>query len=297
MTAQSIILVIVQASIILTVLGCALQAKLQDILFLIRRPRMLLRSLISMNVIMPLLAGLIASLSNLTPAVKIALVAIAISPVPPFLPVKQMKIGGNASYILGLLSTTMVLSIVLVPITLNIFARLFDISTGLSGLSVAEIVFFSVLLPLLIGVLVNELRPAWASRWAQPVSLLGKILLLMGFLPILFLTWPQMMSLIENGTLVAMLGFILVGLAAGHWLGAPHHDEQVVLALSTATRHPGIALAIAQAAYPEEKLAGAAVILYLLVNAIVTIPYMKRFTAPQPKATHVSSNLLHRFGR
>jgi BASS family bile acid:Na+ symporter len=48
-----------------------------------------------------------------------------------------------------------------------------------------------------------------------------------------------------------------------------------VLALSTASRHPGVALAIAHANFPDEKLAPAAVLLYLIVSGIVSLPYLR----------------------
>ena len=47
-----------------------------------------------------------------------------------------------------------------------------------------------------------------------------------------------------------------------------------MLALSTASRHPGVAIAIAHATFPGEKLTVAAVLLYVLLSAAVSIPYL-----------------------
>jgi BASS family bile acid:Na+ symporter len=44
--------------------------------------------------------------------------------------------------------------------------------------------------------------------------------------------------------------------------------------LSTAVRHPAVALAIESAIFPEEKLVPAAVFLYVILNIIVSIPYL-----------------------
>jgi BASS family bile acid:Na+ symporter len=66
-----------------------------------------------------------------------------------------------------------------------------------------------------------------------------------------------------------------LGLAVGHLFGGPNPEDRTVLALSTATRHPGVALAIAGANAPGgNKTVLAAVLLYLIVNAIVSIPYV-----------------------
>jgi len=59
--------------------------------------------------------------------------------------------------------------------------------------------------------------------------------------------------------------FVVAGLVVGHLLGGPPRDQASVLALSSACRHPMMALTIASANFPDERF-GAAVLLYLLVN-------------------------------
>jgi BASS family bile acid:Na+ symporter len=93
-------------------------------------------------------------------------------------------------------------------------------------------------------------------------------------LPILFTAWPTIVSLTGDGTIIALATFVLVGLAVGHLLGGPDPEDRSVLALSTASRHPGVALAIAHATFPEQQLVLAAVLLYLLVSALVPMPYL-----------------------
>jgi BASS family bile acid:Na+ symporter len=72
---------------------------------------------------------------------------------------------------------------------------------------------------------------------------------------------------------VALAIFIVIGLAVGHVLGGPDPESAGVLALSTACRHPIIAMTIAAANFPEERF-GAIIILYLLVNIVLSIPYI-----------------------
>jgi BASS family bile acid:Na+ symporter len=83
------------------------------------------------------------------------------------------------------------------------------------------------------------------------------------------------MALLGNGRVLSITAFVVIGLGVGHWLGGPDPEDRTVLALSTASRHPGIALAITTTNFPEEKLATGAVLLYLLVSAIVVPPYLK----------------------
>src|SRR4051812_18920624 len=90
----------------LVILGLGLHATLRDATYVLRRPALLVRSLVSMDVAMPLFAAGLAAFFNLGPAVALALVALALSPVPPYVPI-QAKSGGE-SYAIGLLVVTTV---------------------------------------------------------------------------------------------------------------------------------------------------------------------------------------------
>jgi BASS family bile acid:Na+ symporter len=83
-----------------------------------------------------------------------------------------------------------------------------------------------------------------------------------------------MISLIGNGTILVMIVLAVVGLAAGHLLGGPDLEDRTVLALASSVRHPGIAIAIAHANFPDQKLAPAAVLLYVIVSGIASRPYL-----------------------
>ena len=72
---------------------------------------------------------------------------------------------------------------------------------------------------------------------------------------------PKAMPLIGNGTLLAMLVFCLIGLGVGHLLGGPAPRDRAMLALSSAARHPGVAMAIATANFPDQTLVFPAVLL------------------------------------
>jgi len=264
----------VKVSVCLTVFALGLGASHQDLWYLFRRPAQLAKSLLAMNVVMPILAAALAAAFGLRPAVKIALVALAVSPVPPALPGKQLKAGGRVSYAIGLLTAAALLAIVFVPASVELLGRAFAKDVHVRPAAVARLVLISVLIPLAAGVALRAVAPALAGRIARPISLVSTSLLVVAALAVLAGSWRAELALVGHGTLAALAVFILVGLAVGHLLGGPDPDDRTVLALSTASRHPGIALAIAGAAFPGEKLALPAVLVYLIVGAIVSIPYV-----------------------
>jgi BASS family bile acid:Na+ symporter len=73
---------------------------------------------------------------------------------------------------------------------------------------------------------------------------------------------------------LALGAFALVGVIAGHILGGPDPENRPVLALATSTRHPAVALAISHVNFPNQKLAGALVLVYLVLSTILAAPYL-----------------------
>ena len=270
MNLATLIPLAMKASIILLVFVLGLNVRPQDAAYLFRRPGKLMRSLLSMNVVMPLFAAGVVAAFELHPAVEIALIALAVSPIPPLLPRKSLKAGGEASYTFGLLVAAALLAIVFVPVAVDLLGIAFGRPARISPAAIAQLVLLTVIGPLAAGRVVRWVAPGFSERMAKPVSMGATILLFASVLPVLFTAWPAIVSLIGNGTVVAIAAFILVGLAAGHLLGGPDPDDRTVLAFCTAFRHPGVAIAIAGANFPGQKLVSAAVLLYLLVSAVVS---------------------------
>jgi BASS family bile acid:Na+ symporter len=264
-----------KTSVAVMVFGLGLSSTFDDTSYLFRRPSEFVRSLLAMAIIMPLVATVLAAAFDLYPAVKIALIVLAVSPVPPLLPKKQRNAGGRASYAVGLLVAAALISIVSVPVAVELLGRGFGTASHhISFLAVVRLVMMTVLGPLLTGILFRSVAPAFAQRIVRPMSLIATLLLFSCAFAVLFSAWEPIVSLIGNGTIVALAAFIVIGLIAGHLLGGPDAEDRDVLALATAARHPGVALAIASANFPEQKLASAAILLYLVLSAILSIPYV-----------------------
>ena len=104
-----------QVSVVTTVFGFALNATWNDLLYLVRRPGLLIRSLLSVFVVMPVRALFAVRWFDFRPTTEIVVIALAISPVPPLLPMKQTKAGGSVSYGLGLMMILALVSIVAIP--------------------------------------------------------------------------------------------------------------------------------------------------------------------------------------
>jgi BASS family bile acid:Na+ symporter len=95
-------------------------------------------------------------------------------------------------------------------------------------------------------------------------------LLIAGALQVLIAAAPAMAALVGDGSLLAITALVVCAIAAGYALGGSSEHERSTLAIATAMRHPGIALAIASFNVPEAANVGAAVLLYVLASVVLT---------------------------
>ena len=170
MNAQAIVGLALKASIMMTVFAFGLESGTEDLLYLLRRPRLLIRSLTAMFVVMPLFVLLMTKVVSFNPVVVIALIALSISPVPPLLPKKVNKSGGLAPYGIGLMVTAATLSIGYIPLATYLLGKYFNRPLSMDPGAVAKLVVSSVLIPLAVGIVFRRLAPTTAKRIANPSS-------------------------------------------------------------------------------------------------------------------------------
>lgn len=280
MTIAEFIPILINVSIALVILGLGLEASLGDAAHLVRHPGLLVRSMLSMNVAMPVFATLLVMLWDLDPVIKVTVVALALSPVPPFLPRSEIKAGGVTAYVVSLLVVTTLLSVAVVPLGSSLIERVFGIDGSIPIGKIAWSLALTVTGPLIVGMIVHDVAPGVAKAMARPVSTIGLLLLVVGFLPVLFTQWGVLWSMVGNGTLFVLTIFAVVGLTIGHLLGGPEPANRAVLALSTASRHPGVAVAVVSAYLPHQATVLSVVLWHLVVGAIIAAPYVKWMHLP-----------------
>jgi BASS family bile acid:Na+ symporter len=284
MSAAAVIMLALKASLALTVLAVSLNTRPGDATYLLRHPLLLLRSFVAMNVVMPFVALWFTMVFALAPAVKLALITLAISPLPPFLPNKAIRSDGDSAYVVSLLTTMAALSIIVIPLTIEFFGALFDLPLTIRPAAIANIVGNGILLPVALGVGVRWLAPVLAEKLVKPTRIVAGVLLISGLIPLVKQAWPSMGAVVDDGTLFAIVGITVIGVAVGHTFGGPSRDARSVLALATACRHPAVAIAVATTMFPNEKLVGAAVLADLFIAAAVTMPYVRMSRRAIPSA-------------
>ena len=175
-------------------------------------------------------------------------------------------------------------AIVVMPLELLVLQTVAGRHLEMASGAVVRVVLMSILLPLAAGMAVRSVVPRVADWIEKPLGLMTNVLLPLSILVLLVAAGPAIWELMGDGTLIAIIAFVIVGFGVGHVLGAPDADHSVVLAMSTACRHPAVALSLAAANFPGERF-GATILLCLLVGLIAGMPYVawhRRHPGPPP---------------
>lgn len=269
MDVKALLPLLVQASLILLVAGIGLQSRWSDITATFHQPRLLVRAMIAVNVVVPLVAVVAVLLLPIAPAIKAGIVLMAVSPMAPFAPGKMLKSGAENAYVLGVYVALILAAVIVVPLTVALIGafapRAITMPIGIVGMFVLT----SVLLPLAAGLLLGQLLPRQAPLLARIANIIAYAILIPVVVLGLYKAGGAIMALIGDGVLVAILATVVVGLAAGHWLGGPAANHRVALANAAVTRHPGLAGLIAHRNFEDSRVM-LAVLLFLLTSIVVS---------------------------
>ena len=271
MGLEQFVRIAIAISVMLSGIALGLRYVMGEAGYLLRKPGLLAKSLITMNVFMPVIAISLVTALNLKVPVKVALVAMAVSPVPPLLPGAQLNLTSRA-FLYGIVAFSAVCSAVLVPVTVGVFTGYLHVGAA----NVAEVilvVLVTVLLPLAIGIGIQWVGKGRTKLLAASVYKLGTALLAVASACELVIEWPTIRSLLGDGTVIAIVAFSVIGLLLGHLLGGPDPEDRTVLALATASRHPGVAMVIGAASFSSPRLVTASVTLAVVVTTIAMLPY------------------------
>ncbi|MBK6864216.1 MAG: hypothetical protein IPG91_11905 [Ideonella sp.] len=267
----AILLLLLKACVGLIIFAIGLDSTADDALFLVRRPGLLLRSLLAMYVLVPLAALALVGWMDLAPGVELGLLVLAASAGAPLLPRKLLRIGDGA-YTFSLVLLSSLLAIVVVPAWLALLGPFFRTPLELSAGDVAWLLAKSFLLPLAVGMALRRAAPGFAARWATRLIGLAGMVLTACALLLLALHW-DVLIVANYGGVFALMALVALALAAGHLMGGPGADDRTALAVACASRHLGVAVLVA-ASLPGPRTA-AILAVYIVASAVVTLPYLR----------------------
>lgn len=163
-------LMLLNAILSIVMFSIALDLKPSDFGALIRTPRALLTGMVSQFVVLPVLTFLLLLATNPQPSIALGLILVAACPGGNISNFITHRAGGNAALSVSMTGIATVAAILLTPFNVAFWGNLYEPTramlrqTTLDPVSIAITVFFMLILPLILGVVVNVRRPDLAAR-------------------------------------------------------------------------------------------------------------------------------------
>ncbi|OPY30480.1 MAG: hypothetical protein A4E28_00245 [Methanocella sp. PtaU1.Bin125] len=198
---------------------------------------------------------------------------LAASPVAPMALKTILKAGGNREYALSFHVILALFTIVTTPITIELLSIVTGFNLEIGPQAVAEVVGFSILLPVIAGLAAGQAFPRIAGPMIRPLEVFSGIVSTLVAI-ILLLSTYQVLFMLEINSYVAIALMITGALVAGHLIGGRRPGEQTTLALESATGNIGLTLLIASTFTTLEK-ALPVIIPYIVISAIIGVIYVR----------------------
>jgi bile acid:Na+ symporter, BASS family len=250
-------------------LGAGLEVNREHLAALFNNASLLGRAFVANFVLVPVFGVLLVRLFRLEPDVATGVLLMAIAPGVPFVLAGARKKGGRLALAVTLALVFPLVSVLTVPLT----AALVLPSSEQSNLPLKQFVVTLVafqLLPLLIGVVLAQRLPALAAKLEKPL----KVIFVVSILALLVLLGSRLMqdigSVYGSRGMWAMLCIVVLSVVTGWLLGGPAIAERRTLSIGTALRNIGLCSLVATVSFTDEPRVAAAVIVYLIIQFVVT---------------------------
>ena len=282
MTLTNLLILLIKTSLISLMVGLGLGLEINALATFRHRPWLILRVLLGTCVLVPLAGLALLNLpirSELSIGARFGIALMALCPSAP-LTLRKAHLQGGDRHLAALLQVLAALvAIVSIPLLSDVFRSVHHVSGwDISPKTVALQVALVQVLPLTVGLLVHQRFPEQGARWAIRIQKVAMMVTLAVVGVVLFMVFPKLLSFFKAnlGGLAAMVLMTAIALGIGSLLGqGGTPEERTTTALVTSMRNPGLALLIAITHGKEVPGVRLAIVTYLLVTILASIPFLR----------------------
>lgn len=246
--------------------GIALEIRLKDFKIILGNPKPAIIGLLTQFVILPLLSFLLILVLKPHPSIALGMILVAACPGGNISNFMSHLAKANAALSVGLTSIATFLSLLMTPLNFKLYGSMYEptaeilTSIELDFWDVSKTVIMIILLPLILGLLVQYRFPKWAEK-VSAYFRFSSILIFIGFVVIAFTKNLQLF--VDYIHLVIGLVFVhnLVALLTGYGIasiGGLNKKDRRTLAIETGIQNSGLGLVLIFAFF--EGLGGMAMV-------------------------------------
>jgi BASS family bile acid:Na+ symporter len=242
--------IVLPIALAVVMLGLGLGLTRADFERILKHPRVTVVALICQVLILPLVCFALIHAFALPPELAVGMMLLAAAPGGTSANLASHLFRGDVALNISLTAVNSVLSLITLPVTVNLAVNYFGADTDRVGsqLGTTLNIFAIVLLPVIIGMLIRSRRARWADRMDRPVRVASLVILVLVLVGAITTNWDLLAAEFGRLCLIAVV-FCLVSLGVGfgvpRWFGAPHR-QAIATSFEIGLHNATLAIVVAQ---------------------------------------------------
>jgi BASS family bile acid:Na+ symporter len=253
--------------VVATMFGTGLKLTVNQIWQPLRNIRLVILSLVTNFVLVPIFIYLLLQVIPVTEPVKDGLIIMALASGPPALPKLAQIVKGNLAFSTGLMMVLMLGTVFYMPIVLPLVLQ----GVHVNSWDIAKPLIFLMLTPLAIGLLIKAKSEGIALNLQAITFRISNFGLWLGLIVRLIVHFGEIIILLKTGVIFICAIFIIFSFTVGYLLGGPSIDTQRVLGVGTAQRNFAAALLIGTSNFDDPNVVSIIMVTSLLMMVSVLI--------------------------
>ncbi len=256
-----------------------------EILGPLRYPDRVFRAFVANFILVPLLALGITRLFAFDSSLTTGMVLVGMAAGAPFLLKLTQTANADVSLGASLLVLLMPLTVIYMPLVVPLVIK--GVSVNTVGIAIPLVL--TMLLPLLVGHLLDSIFPRLALRLQPIARQTSTIALVIIVVTSLVLNGPLFRELFGTGAVMGAILLTIGGFGIGYLISSQGFNRRAVMGLGTGQRNIAAALVVASQDFDDPKIL-TMVVLFSVVDLMVLFPIAmilrRRATPPRYNATY-----------
>ena len=233
--------------LVTAMLSLGLDLTLKQIMAPLRNRRLVIRSVLISGLAVPLVAIALTRALAMEQALATGLIVYALAAGTEGGPKFVQLVNGNTAFAFGLLGVLLTVTVVFLPLAINLAIPGAEVSVG----EVVVKLLLLVALPIAVGMAVNARAADLAARLSPGVHRLSMIFLAILFFLVIYVNIEAIVSLQWTALLAGLL-FFAISYLIGYAAGGSAVEDRKALAFMTFARNGSISMLIAGQVFIEQ---------------------------------------------
>lgn len=250
--------IVLPIALAIVMLGLGLGLTRRDFERILGHPKVSIVALVCQVLVLPAVCfGLILAFS-LPPELAVGMMLLAAAPGGTTANLVSHVFHGDVALNISLTAVNSVLSLLTLPVVVNLSVGFFGAQTGALGtqFETALDVFVIVVLPVILGMLIRSRRPESADRMERPARAASLIILVLVLIGAIASNWDLLTAEFGRLSLIAVL-FGVISLSVGYlvprWFGASHR-QAIATSFEIGIHNATLAIVVAQTVLDSVEL-------------------------------------------